>query len=72
LFANLGAEVRDVDRPVAERAAELRVARPSLRTPDAIVLATADVHDVDLVLTTDRRWAGVLGGRRIELLQPAG
>jgi predicted nucleic acid-binding protein len=57
-----------VDRDVAERAAQLRTAKPSLRMPDALILATADVHHADLVITADHRWVDVLVGRRIELL----
>jgi predicted nucleic acid-binding protein len=68
-FADLIDEVHDVDRAVAERAAELRTANPSLKMPDALILATADVHDVDVVITADRRWVAVLAGRRTELLR---
>jgi predicted nucleic acid-binding protein len=70
-FTDLVDHVHDVDREVAERAAELRTARPSLKMPDALILATADLHDADVVITADHRWAGVLGGRRVELLRAA-
>jgi len=70
-FADLVDAVYDVDRTVAERAAELRTVKPSLEMPDALVLATADVHNVDVVITGDHRWADVLVGRRVELLRPA-
>ena len=70
-FANLVDEIHDVDRVVAERAARLRVAKASLRMPDALILATAELHDAALVITADRRWVDVLAGRRIELLEPA-
>lgn len=69
-FADLIDEVHSVDRHVAERAAELRVAT-SLKLPDALILATADLHDADVVITADHRWADVLVGRRVELLNPA-
>lgn len=47
-----------VDEHVAERAAELRAANRALRTPDALILATGDLH-ADLVVTGDARWAKV-------------
>ena len=67
-FTDLIDEVHEVDRPVAERAAQLRVGKPSLRLRDALILATADLRDAEVVITADRRWTGVLPGRRIELL----
>jgi predicted nucleic acid-binding protein len=70
-FANLVDQVHVVDGAVAERAAEIRTFKRSLRLPDALVLATVAVHDADVVVTTDRRWAGVLPGRRIEIMRPA-
>jgi len=56
---------------VAERAAELRAAKPSLKLPDALILATAEVQDADTVVTADRGWIDVLAARRLELLRPA-
>lgn len=47
---------RPVDREVAVAAARLRALHPALRLPDALVLATAEVDDAD-VLTADRRWS---------------
>jgi len=70
-FADLVDEVESVDRGVAERAAELRTATPSLKMPDALILATADLRDADVVITADHRWVHVLAGRRVELLRPA-
>lgn len=69
-FADLIDEVYSVDRDVAERAAQLRIATPSLKMPDALILGSADVHHADLVITADHRWAGVAGDRRVELLRP--
>lgn len=51
--------VRAVDEPVAVAAAALRATHPSLRAPDAFILATAMVDEADEVLTCDRRWAEV-------------
>lgn len=70
-FAQLIDEVYDVDRAVAERAAELRSRTPVLRMPDALILATADIQHADLVVTGDDRWPGVGIGARVELLVPA-
>ncbi len=49
-----------LDEPVAERAAELRAAHKALKMPDALILATADLH-ADFVLTGDQRWLNVIG-----------
>ena len=45
-----------LDREVARRAATLRARHPSLRLPDALVIATAVELDADHLLTTDQRW----------------
>jgi predicted nucleic acid-binding protein len=58
-FRDLIAEVVPVDVRVADRGAEIR-ARHTIRLPDALILATADL-DADRVITTDARWAGVGG-----------
>jgi predicted nucleic acid-binding protein len=60
-----------VDRTVAERAAALQAAyaatgprreRRRLRTPDALILATATLDDdIDVVIGADGQWAGVPG-----------
>jgi predicted nucleic acid-binding protein len=67
-FGQLIDEVYSVDRAVAERAAQLRSQTPSLRLPDALILATAYLHDADLVVTGDHRWSGVDISSRVELL----
>ncbi|WP_363321356.1 PIN domain-containing protein, partial [Saccharomonospora sp.] len=41
-------------------AAELRAAHKALKMPDALILATADLH-ADVVLTGDERWLNVIG-----------
>jgi predicted nucleic acid-binding protein len=60
-----------VDRQVAARAADLRGKRVSLRMPDALILATADVHgEVDAVVCADAEWPKVKGlDCRVELLK---
>ena len=61
-----------VDKPLAARAAMLRGKNSSLRMPDALILATADVNDdVELVLCADSAWPRVRGlSCRVELLKP--
>lgn len=51
-------ELVPTDRAVVRRAAALR-ATYALRTPDALLLATAMVHGASLVLTNDRAWKKV-------------
>ena len=61
-FADLISEILPVDAKVADRAADLRARRKSLRMPDALILATADLQpEVDLVVTGDRRAAKISG-----------
>jgi predicted nucleic acid-binding protein len=77
---DFGIAILPVDELVAERAAELqadfarsapRAARRRLRTPDALILATADVDpEIDAVIAGDDQWPKVLGVHaRIELLE---
>jgi predicted nucleic acid-binding protein len=67
-FDQLIDTICEVDRPVAERAAELRLHTPSLKMPDALILATADLANAGLVVTGDDRWQAVDIGPRVELL----
>jgi len=55
-LARLAVAVGAIDAACAERAAELRAAKRSLRLPDALVIAYAQVVGAEVVLTTDRRW----------------
>jgi len=70
-----GIPVLAVDRVIAESAAGIRVraarGRRRIRTPDALVLATADAHPgVDRVLTADAQWRGVrLAGARVVVVR---
>lgn len=70
-FDVLVKDLLPVDRAVAARAATLRGARRSLRIPDALILATADLHDeIETVLCADEDWMTIAGlGCRIELLR---
>lgn len=47
-----------VDVQVAERAAELRGTRPALKMPDALILATGDLH-AGTAITADGMWASL-------------
>jgi predicted nucleic acid-binding protein len=49
-----------LDEPAAERAAELRAAQKTLKMPDALILATADLN-ADVVLTGDEEWLKASG-----------
>ena len=80
LVADFGIAILPVDESVAERAAELqarfarsgpRGTRRKLRTPDALILATADLEpDLDAVIAGDDQWPTVPDVRpRIELLE---
>ncbi|MGH2969677.1 MAG: type II toxin-antitoxin system VapC family toxin [Solirubrobacteraceae bacterium] len=67
-FADLIAEVVPVGTTIAERAAEIR-SQCSVRLPDALVLATADLH-ADRVVTADEPWSRMTGlGCTVELLR---
>ena len=60
-----------VDKFVAARAAKLRGGRRSLTMPDALILATADLHEeIDTVLCADSDWPKVNGlSCAVELLR---
>jgi predicted nucleic acid-binding protein len=49
-----------LDEPAAERAAELRATQKTLKMPDALILATADLN-ADVVLTGDEQWLKASG-----------
>lgn len=53
-FAELISDVLPIDVAVADKAADLRAGSKSLRMPDALILATAEIDpDVELVVTGD-------------------
>jgi predicted nucleic acid-binding protein len=61
-FYELTAGILSVDVEIAEKAAELRSRLRSLRMPDALILATADIApEVELVLTGDKQMERVSG-----------
>ena len=61
-FFELTSGILSVDVEIAEKAAEIRSGLRSLRMPDALILATADIApEVELVLTGDKQMQGVVG-----------
>ena len=64
-------ELLPVDMPVAARAATLRGKRRSLSMPDALILATADLHaEIGTVICADGDWPKVNGlDCKVELLR---
>jgi len=49
-------DVEPLEPDVAVTAAAIRARHPTLKLPDALVIATAGELDADLLITTDRRW----------------
>jgi hypothetical protein len=70
-FAALLSAVLPVDAAVADKAADLRSRFISLRMPDALILATAEIDpDVDLIVTGDKQLTKVSGLRvKVRLLR---
>lgn len=70
-FDALVRDLLPVDRDVAARASKLRGKRRSLPMPDALILATADLHaEIDSVLCADGDWPKVGGlACNVELLE---
>ena len=56
LLDRLPITVVPLDTETAVLAARLRAQHPSLRLPDALVIATAERDGADSLVTTDRRW----------------
>ncbi len=70
-FSDLISDVLPVDVAVADVAADLRSRRKSLRMPNAMILATAEIQpEVGLVVTGDVQVAKVAGLRcKVQLLR---
>jgi predicted nucleic acid-binding protein len=70
-FAELISEVLAVDVAVADMAADLRAQQRSLRMPDALILATAEVNpEVETIVSGDANTAKVAGlGCKVHLLR---
>ncbi|MGH3143816.1 MAG: type II toxin-antitoxin system VapC family toxin [Gaiellales bacterium] len=56
LIRSLAISIDPIDGATAEEAARMRARHRSLRLPDALVLAHAEVLEADEVLTTDATW----------------
>jgi predicted nucleic acid-binding protein len=70
-FTELVSEVLAVDTAVAEEAATIRAKTRSLRMPDALIAASAHVHDdVTVLFCGDKKLAGLTGlSCRTELIR---
>lgn len=66
-FRDLVDDIKPADARCAERAASIR-AEASLKLPDALILATGALWEVDTVVTSDDRWSTVRIGLEIEAL----
>lgn len=51
-------EVVSVSPEIARDAAQLRVAHPKLKMPDALIIATSTLHS-ERVIGNDRAWIGI-------------
>ena len=56
LIQRLPISITPLDEEIAVAASQLRAAHPTLRLPDALVIATATSAEADLLVTTDRKW----------------
>jgi predicted nucleic acid-binding protein len=66
-LAELQLQVEPLTEAMAERAAELRSRFRSIRLPDALVIATADILKADAILTGDAAWRRA--SSRVQLVQ---
>jgi predicted nucleic acid-binding protein len=73
-FADVISRIVPVGIDIADRASELRAGTRSLRMPDALIVATAELDsEVDSLLTGDRAVGKLRGlGCDVQLLLPAG
>ena len=55
-IGDFGMRIAPLTPEIARLAASLRATTPSLRLPDAFVLATGQTLDAPIVLTADRAW----------------
>ena len=58
LMSRLPITIVELDAAIAAQAARLRAGHRSLRLPDALVIATAEMSGADQLVTTDHRWPG--------------
>lgn len=60
-----GFRVDEIDAEIADRAASLRRERPRLKSPDAIVLASAQVHNRILITRNTKDFPAKMPGIRV-------
>ena len=60
-----GFDVDELDAKVANRAAALRLERPGLHLPDAVILASAQLHNRILVTRNTKDFPATMPGIRI-------
>lgn len=58
-------QIDEVDDPICRRAAALRRERPRLKLPDAVILASAQVHGRTLVTRNTRDFPADMPGIRV-------
>lgn len=63
--------VEPVSVEIARLAARIRAKNAGVSLPDAVIIATAEHHSADRVITADRRWKSVRGlHTAVEVLRP--
>lgn len=62
--------IDEVTEGISRRAAELRFEKPSLKLPDAIILASAQVHHRILVTRNTKDFPANMPGIRIPYIEP--
>lgn len=67
LITRLFGTTRPIDDDVAVAAATLRAEHRAIRLPDALVIATGQVDDAEVMLTANKRWSGV--DQRIQVIK---
>ena len=64
-ISGFGMSIAPLTANIAAHAASLRAQHPSLRLPDAFVLATGEDSDAGVVLTGDSAWIKLSGRVRL-------
>jgi hypothetical protein len=64
-IGDFGMRIAPLTAKIAALAAGLRAQNPSLRLPDAFVLATGEDSDAGVVLTGDSAWIKLSGRARL-------
>lgn len=56
LISPVNIMLANINESICEQAANLRAKYPWLRTPDALQIATAILHNADVIITNDDKW----------------